>query len=170
MLSPTIEKALNDQVNAEMYSAYLYMSMNAYFESLNLKGFANWMQVQAQEEMMHAMKFYAYINDRGGRVLLQKIDEPPHDWHCSLAVFEESLKHEQYVTGLINNLVNLAIDERDHATNNFLQWFVAEQVEEESSVSDIVNKLKFVVDDASGLFMLDRELAARVFVPPQANA
>ena len=169
MIKEKIKDAINKQINAEMYSAYLYLSMSAYFESINLKGFANWMKAQVQEEMVHAMKFYDYINERGGRVLLTAIDAPPTQWDSSLAVFEYTYKHEQRVTGLINGLVDLAISEKDHATNNFLQWFVAEQVEEESSADAVVQKLKIAGDRSGGLFMLDRELGQRVFTPPAAE-
>ena len=169
MIKENMQKAINQQINAEMYSAYLYLSMSAYFESTNLKGFANWMKAQAQEEMVHAMKFYDYINERGGRVLLTVIEAPPTQWDSSLAVFEYTYKHEQKVTGLINDLVNLAISEADHATNNFLQWFVAEQVEEEASADEVVQKLKLAGDRGGGLFMLDQELGQRVFTLPTAT-
>ncbi len=167
MIKEKIQNALNRQTNAEMYSAYLYLSMSAFFESINLKGFANWMRVQTQEEMAHAMKFYDYINERGGRITLTAIDAPPTQWKSPLDVFEHVYKHEQRVTGLINDLVNLAVAENDHATNNFLQWFVAEQVEEESSADEIVQNLRLLGDArGSGLFMLDKELGQRVFTPP----
>ena len=170
MLSEKMEKALNDQIQAEIYSAYLYLSMQAYFESVNLEGFAGWMQVQYQEEMSHAMKFYGFINERGGRVLLQTIDAPPSEWASPLAVFEATLDHEQKVTARINDLVDVAIAERDHATNNFLQWFVAEQVEEEDSVGGVLEQIKLVGEAKGGLFMLDRELGQRTFTPPSADA
>jgi ferritin len=170
MLSEKMEQALNKQLNAELYSAYLYLSMAAYFYSLNLNGFANWMTVQNQEETMHAMKFYNYINERGGRINLAQIDSPPTNWNSPLEVFEETSKHEAKVTGLINNLVDLAIAERDHAANAFLQWFVSEQVEEEASANEIIQNLKMAGNDPHALFMLDRELGARVFTPPTAAA
>lgn len=168
MLPQNMEQALNKQLTAELYSAYLYLSMAAYFYSLNLNGFANWMTVQNQEETMHAMKFYNYINERGGRITLAQIDGPPTNWNSPLEVFEETLKHEEKVTGLINNLVDLAIAERDHAANAFLQWFVTEQVEEEASANEIIQNLKMAGKDPHALFMLDRELGARVFTPPAA--
>lgn len=164
MLDKEMEEALNQQLNAEMYSAYLYLSMAAYFESKNLSGFANWMTVQFHEEQTHAMKFYRYINERGGRVRLKPIDGPPTDWESPLDAFEYTLKHEQKVTGLINDLVDLAIKKRDHATISFLEWFVDEQVEEEANASAIVEKLRMAGDGSGALFMLDRELAQRVFV------
>jgi len=166
MISKKMEEALNGQVNAEMYSAYLYLSMESYFKSLNLNGFASWMRVQTQEEMIHAMKIYDFINGRGGRVILKAIEGPPIEWDSPLAVFEAVYVHEQKVTGLINELVNLAIKEKDHATNTFLQWFVNEQVEEESSADEVVQQLKMMENAPGGMFMLDRELGQRVFTPP----
>ena len=161
MLSDRMEKALNGQVNAELYSSYLYLSMNAYFKSVNLDGFANWMYAQAQEELMHAMKLYDFINQRGGRTLLAAIEAPPDQWDSPLSVFEDTLKHEKKVTGLINGLVDIAMEERDHATQIFLQWFVTEQIEEEESVGNVLEQLKLLGDAKQGLFMMDRELATR---------
>jgi ferritin len=166
MISKKMGKALNEQVNAELFSAYLYLSMEAYYKSLNLNGFANWMRVQTQEEVMHAMKIYEFINERGGRIILKAIDGPDTEWDSPLAVFEAVYKHEQKVTGLINNIVNLAIEEKDHATSTFLQWFVNEQVEEESSADQMVQQLKMMDNAPGGMFMLDRELGQRVFTPP----
>jgi ferritin len=161
MLTEKMDKALNDQLNAELYSSYLYLSMNAYFKSVNLDGFANWMHYQAQEELEHAMKFYDFIIQRGGKVQLQQIEAPPTEWSSPLAVFEATLEHEQKVTGLINDLVEIAHEKRDHATNIFLQWFVSEQVEEEESVGGVLEQLKLMGDAQGGLFMIDRELAKR---------
>ncbi|MFC1505426.1 ferritin [Thermodesulfobacteriota bacterium] len=161
MLPDKIQKALNDQLNAELYSAYMYLSMNAYFHSIGLEGFANWMSQQAHEETLHALKFYDFINQRGSRVLLAQVDAPPVQWDSPLAVFEATLRHEQKVTALINDLVELAQAERDHATNIFLQWFVSEQVEEEESVGSVLDQLKLLGDNKSGLFLIDRELAQR---------
>jgi len=166
MIKDKIEKALNSQINAEMYSSYLYLSMSSYFSSINLNGFATWMRVQAQEELTHAMKFYDYVIERGGRVTVKAIEAPPAEWDSPLQVFEHVYTHEQKVTGLINDLVNLAIAEKDHATTAFLQWFVTEQVEEESSADEIVQKVKLVGDQGAGLLMLDQELGQRVFTPP----
>ena len=166
MIGKKMEKALNEQVNAEMYSAYLYLSMESYFKSLNLNGFANWMRVQTQEEMTHAMKIYDYIIERGGRVLLKAIEGPKTEWESPLDVMKAVSKHEQKVTSLINKLVDLAIEEKDHATNGFLQWFVNEQVEEESSADELVQKLKLMENAPGGMFMLDKELSLRVFTPP----
>jgi ferritin len=162
-------EALNSQLNAEMYSAYLYLSMGAYFEDLDLSGFANWMKVQAQEEMSHAMKIHDYIIQRGDRVLLTKIDAPQTEWKSPVNAFEHVYEHEQKVTGLINQLVNLALSLGDHATNNFLQWFVAEQVEEEESSSGVLKKVKMSNDSLSAMLMLDTELAQRIFTPPTAT-
>jgi ferritin len=170
MLDKKMETAINNQLNAELYSSYLYLSMSAYFQSINLPGFANWMRVQAQEELVHAMKFYDFINERGGRVTLQQIEGPPTEWSSPIDVFENTYKHEQKVTGLINDLVNLAVEARDHATNIFLQWFVTEQIEEEASADEVVQRLKLVGDAKGGLFMLDREVGQRVFTPPTASA
>ena len=161
MLADRIQKALNGQMNAEIYSSYLYLSMNAYFRSASLDGFANWMFAQAQEELMHGMKFYEFINQRGGRVILAAIEAPPTEWDGPMAVFEDTLKHEQKVTGLINDLVEVALEERDHATQIFLQWFVTEQVEEEENVGNVLEQLKLLGDAKGGLFMMDRELAKR---------
>jgi ferritin len=161
-----MEEAINKQINAEIYSSYLYLSMCAYFESIGLAGSASWMRQQAQEEMFHGMKMFDYVNERGGRVVLQAIEQPQTEWTSAFDVFENVLSHERKVTGLINDLVNLALDERDHATNIFLQWFVSEQVEEEASAGDIVDKLKLIGNDANGLFMLDRELGQRQFTWP----
>jgi len=170
MLDEKMQTALNKQMNAELYSSYLYLSMSAYFQSISLPGFANWLRIQAQEELVHAMKFYDFINERGGRVMLQPVEGPPTEWSSPLDVFENTYKHEQKVTSLINDLVNLAVKEGDHATNIFLQWFVTEQVEEESSADEVVQKLKLMGDAKGGLFMLDREMAQRAFTPPAASA
>ena len=169
MLDEKLVGAINKQLNAELYSAYLYLSMGAYFEAKDLGGFANWMKVQAQEELTHAMKFYDYLVRRGARITLTEIEAPPTQWDSPLAVFEHVYQHEQMVTGLINKLVDLAISLSDHATNNFLQWYVAEQVEEEESASGVLQKVKLAGDDSSGLIMLDQELSTRVFNPPVKN-
>ena len=169
MLNEKIQAALNKQLNAELYSSYLYLSMSGYFQSINLPGFANWMRVQAQEELVHAMKFYDFINERGGRVNLKEIKGPPTEWDSPQAMFEHVYKHEQMVTGLINDLVDLAMEEKDHATNNFLQWFVSEQVEEEANVQAILDKLNLVGDNGVALFMIDQELGQRP-APAAADA
>ena len=164
MLKPSIQDACNKQINAELFSSYLYLSMAAYFESKDLPGMANWMRVQAQEELVHAMKFFGFVNERRGRVILESIGDPKTDWDSPLQVFEDAYKHECGITGLINGLVDLAVSEKDHATQALLQWFVIEQVEEEASADAVVAKLKMVGDNAMGLMMLDKELSARVFV------
>lgn len=162
MISAKMQKALNKHLNEEMFSSYLYLSMSAYFETKNLKGFANWMRLQSQEEYMHAMKFYSYIIQVGGNVTLAQINAPKTSWKNHMEVFKETLEHEKYITELINKLVDLAIQEKDHATNNFLQWFVNEQVEEVATAEDIVNKLEMIGDNKNGLFLIDRELGTRV--------
>ncbi|MFA6363662.1 ferritin [Methanoregula sp.] len=161
MLSKTIEEALNRQVNRELYSSYLYLGMSAYFETLNLKGFAGWMMIQAKEERAHAMKFYDYIIARQGKVVLDTIEAPKAKWTSAGKVFEEVYAHEQKVTGMINNLVDIAIREKDHATFEMLQWFVKEQVEEEANAAMICEKIKSVGDVPGHLFYLDHELAKR---------
>jgi len=169
MFNKKMEKSFNEQINEELYSAYLYLSMVAYFESTNLPGFANWMRVQTQEEIVHAMKFYDYINQRNGRVVLTALADPQIEWKSPMDAFEAAYKHEIHITAKINELVNLAIEEKDHAANMFLQWFVNEQVEEEKNPSDIIQKLKLIKNSSEGLYMLDKELATRVFTPPPAN-
>lgn len=166
MLSSKMSEALNAQINAEYYSSYLYLSMAAWSEEQNLPGLGNWFRIQVQEEMGHTMKFFDFVIERGGRVSLGAIDGPETEWDSPTAIFEATLKHEQYVTSLINKLVDLALAESDHATNTFLQWFVTEQVEEEASVNTVLHTLKRMGDAAGGLFMLDRELSQRVFTPP----
>jgi len=166
MLSDKMQAALNDQLNAEAYSAYLYWSMSACFEAANLKGFASWMRAQALEEMVHAAKFFDFVNQRRGRVILGQIKAPPTEWASPLEAFEAAFKHECYVTSRIHDLVALAAAEKDHATASFLRWFVDEQVEEEATADEIVQKLRQIADSPGGLFMLDRELAARKFSPP----
>jgi ferritin len=161
MFSQKIQDAMNDQIQRELESAYIYLSMAAYFESSNLAGFAHWMKAQAQEEQTHAMKFFDFIYDRGGRVMLQAIPQPPAEFASPLAVFEKALAHEQKITGHINDLYALAVQEKDYASQTFLQWFVDEQVEEEKSAGEIVETLKMVGDKGQALFMLDRQLAQR---------
>ena len=170
MLSKKMEKALNTQINAELFSSYLYLAMSAWFTGKGMAGFANWMRQQAQEEMFHAIKFYDYVGERGGQVVLETIAKPEAKWKSSVEVFQATLEHERKVTGLINDLVNQALDERDHATNIFLQWFVSEQVEEEANASAILDKLKLIGKETGGLFALDQELAQRVFTPPIPGA
>ncbi|MBN1253396.1 MAG: ferritin [Bacteroidales bacterium] len=166
MLNKRLETELNKQLNAEFYSAYFYLSMSSFLANINLNGFANWMKVQFEEEQFHALKFYQYIIDRGGRVVLDKIEAPQIEWKNVIDVFESVLKHEQKVTSLINNLVDIAYVEKDHATLAQLQWFVTEQVEEEANVNDILDQLKMIDGKGAGLFMLDREMKLRKFTAP----
>jgi len=168
MVSKKMQEAINEQINAELYSAYLYLSMAAHFEEINLKGFGNWMRVQDQEERFHAMKFYDYLINRQGTVTLKSVDAPPSKWKSPLDVFKAVYEHEQKVTSLINKLATLALKESDHATGVLLHWFINEQVEEEANADAIIQKLKLIGDNSSGLFLLDQELAARVFTPPAA--
>jgi ferritin len=169
MITKKMEDAYNDQIAAEYYSAHLYLAMSAYFESVDLPGFANWMRIQYQEEMSHAEKIFDYVIERDGRVILKPFDAPQSEWDSTLAVFEETYEHEQKVTGLINNLMDLAISEKDHASQVFLQWFVNEQVEEEASAKAVIQQLKLLGDSRAGLFQVDRELGQRVFTPPAAG-
>ena len=161
MANAKMMNALNDQIKYEFYSSYLYMSMSAYFADIGLSGFAHWMRIQAEEELLHTNKFYDFVLSRGGKVTLQAIDAPPAKWKNPLDLFQEGLKHEQFVTGRINMLMDLALSTKDHASHVFLQWFVTEQVEEEENFTDMINKLKLVKGDGQGLLLLDRELAAR---------
>jgi len=164
MISKKMQTAIDEQINAEIWSAYLYLSMSAYFERQNLRGFANWTKIQWQEEITHAIKFFDFVHSRGGQVILKPIAAVPADWKNAIEVFSETLKHEQHVTALINNLANIAVEEKDHATNSMLQWFIAEQIEEEANAEQILVQLKMIGDNGYGMLMLDRELAARVFV------
>lgn len=161
MISDKMQRALNDQLNLELYSSYIYAAMAAHFEYKNLHGFANWFEIQVKEELGHAAKFYKYINDQGAQVQLQAIKQPTGDFKTPAAAFEQSLEHERQVTKSINALMAQSIGESDYATAAFLQWFVTEQVEEESSVDDVIQKLKLVGEDPRGLFMMDRQLAMR---------
>ncbi len=161
MLNEKVEKALNDQIRAELYSAYMYLTIAAYFEHINLGGHAHWMKLQSQEETEHAMRIYSFVNETGGRVALKAIEKPPADYDSPLDVFEKTYQHEQKVTRLINELYQLAIDEKDYATQVMLQWFIDEQVEEEASAEEILEKLKMIGDKKHALLMLDRELGQR---------
>ena len=161
MLGKAVQDAMNEQMKNEFYSGYLYLSMAAYAESKNLPGFAHWMRVQAQEETAHAMKFFDYICERGGRVALEAIDQPQVLFTSPLNLFETTLAHEKKVTGMIHDLYALAVEEKDYASQIFLQWYVSEQVEEEKNASEIVERLKMVGDKGQALVMMDRALAAR---------
>lgn len=165
MLTEAMEKALNDQVNFELYSSYLYMSMTSALEAMNCKGAAHWMRIQTLEELFHANKFFNYIIDREGRAVLEEIKKPKTEWTSVLEVFEDAYKHEKIVTARICNLVDLALSEKDHVTNSTLQWFVTEQIEEESNGKTIIEKIKKTNNSSDGLMIIDNELAARVLSP-----
>lgn len=170
MISDRMAKALNEQINAELYSSYLYLSMAAYAENEGLPGTANWLFVQVQEEMTHAQRMYAYMNRVGARVALDAIEKPPAEFEGIVSIFEQVLAHERKVTALINGLVDIAVEEKDHATESFLKWFVDEQVEEEANANEILQQLKLLGDNAAALFMVDRDLQARPpATPPGAE-
>lgn len=166
MLSEKLQNAFNEQINKELYSEYLYLSMAAYCYANDLDGIANFFMVQTQEEHFHAMKIFNFINDRNGRVALKPIQGPQVEFNSIIDVFEKTLEHEKFVTASINNLMDIAIKENDHAAASFLKWFVDEQVEEEAMVNKILSKLKLIGGEGQGLLMLDAELAARTFTPP----
>ncbi len=158
MIPKKVLMALNEQLNFEFHSAFHYLAMETYFHGVNLHGFAHYMREQYKEERQHALKIVDYINSRNCRVLLKQIAEPPSEWASPLEVFEDAHRQEQKSSGMINDLVDLALNERDHATEIFLKWFIEKQVEEEAQISSIVQKLKLVGDDAYGLFLLDRDM------------
>lgn len=164
MLKKAVQDAINDQIGNEVYSAFLYLSMSGYFESVNLPGFARWMRVQYGEELEHALKFFDFVNDREGRVVLKAIGQPPSDFQSPLDAFQQALEHEREVTGMINQLYALALKENDYPAQVLLQWFISEQVEEEKNASNIVEQLKMIGNNGSALLILDRELGARKLV------
>jgi ferritin len=164
MLKEKVLNALNKQINAEMHSAYLYLSMSAYLQDKGLAGFANWMKVQYKEELSHALKIFDYVNERNGRVVLEPIAGVPIEFDGIIDVFEKTLEHEQKVTQMIDQLVDVAVSDSDHATQSFLQWFVDEQVEEESNVNELLDNLRLIDGQGNGVFMLNRELQTRTFV------
>ena len=166
MLKPEMLGALNKQVNEELYSAYIYTAMVSYFENANLKGFAHWMTLQVQEELEHAQKIMAFIMERGGALKLTAIGEPPAEYASPLAAFEAAYAHECHISGCIDKLSTLAIKIDDHASRIFLEWFVSEQVEEEANADDKVQQLRLVEGAPGGLFLLDKEAAARVLTAP----
>ena len=168
MLSKKIETALNEQINAEMWSAYLYLSMASYCHFIGQPGMASWFEVQFSEEQDHAKILFNYVNSRGGRVELKPIDAVPTEWNGVLDVFQSTLRHEQKVTDLINNLYALTHAENDFATQSMLKWFVDEQVEEEENAKTIIDNIKMIKDNGYGLYMLDKELGARTYT--QASA
>jgi len=161
MLSKNVQDAINEQIKNELFSAYLYLAMSAYFEAENLPGCARWMRMQSNEEVEHAMKFFDFIFDRGGRVTLKAIDQPVFEWKSSLAAFEQAYEHEQKVTSMINNIYAVATKENDYPTQVMLHWFIEEQVEEEKNASTIVEQLKMIGDHTNGLLMLDHRLGER---------
>lgn len=164
-VSKKMHEKLNEQIQKEFFSEYLYLSMAAYFESIDLPGFANFFKVQALEERDHAMKIYTYVADTDGRVLLRQLDQPQHDFKSPLEIVEMSLEHEKFISSSIHDIVAAALEEKDYATNTFLNWFVTEQVEEEASMATLIGKLKLVEGDGRGLLLLDTELAQRTYVP-----
>ncbi len=166
MISAKMQEAFNNQINKEFYSSYLYLSMAAHLESIGLAGFSNWMRIQAQEENFHGMAMFDYVLERGGNVKLESFPTPPHSWENVLDIFQEVLKHEEYVSSLINDLADVAEAERDRASLAFTQWFITEQVEEEASANDMIAKLKLVNLNGDAVFSMDKEAAARVFVAP----
>ncbi|WP_298402009.1 ferritin [uncultured Chloroflexus sp.] len=161
MLSEKIQQALNRQITYEYAASYTYLAMAAYFESRSLPGFAHWFRVQSEEERAHALRFFDYVNDRGGRVYLGAIDEPQNEFASPLDAFEQALVHEQRVTAAIHAIYTLAAQENDYATMSMLKWFIDEQVEEEKSADEIIQHLKLISNDGVGLFMLDRKLGER---------
>jgi ferritin len=166
MIKAEMAAALNEQINREMYSAYLYMSMSAHSANMGLKGFANWFMVQYHEEMFHAMKLYEYVQRQGEDVKLKTLETPPSVFENQLDMFTQTLAHEQYITKSINDLMDLAISQKDHATQIFLEWYVTEQIEEEENDNDIILQLKLIGDNPHALLMLDRELSARMTTVP----
>lgn len=170
MLSEKMQAALNEQINAELWSAYLYLSMGMNFENSGMPGVANWFKVQFKEEQAHAEIFMNYINQRGGRVELGQIDAVPTKWNSALDAFKDTLEHEKKVTALINNLYAIAEEEKDYATRDRLVWFVSEQVEEEDNARQLIDKFSLIGENGMGLYTLDRELAARTYVAPSILA
>ena len=166
MINEKLQAAFNYQINKELYSEYLYLAMKAYFQELNLLGFVNWLDVQVQEERAHAMGMYNYLNERGGKVELMAIDKPIVEGNSPLEIFEHILRHEEYVTSLINQLMDVAEETKDRAAMNFIDWYINEQVEEEASVGGVLATLKLIGDDKKALLLLDKDLATRTFVAP----
>ncbi|MCB0727116.1 MAG: ferritin [Ignavibacteriae bacterium] len=165
MLTKKLQNALNEQINREFFAEYLYLSMSAYLESIEMEGFANYFNVQAQEEHFHAMKMFNFVHDKGGRVILKSLKEPKANYSSVVDVIEESLKHEKYVTKSINELMDTAISENDHSVKSFLQWYIDEQVEEEATISKLLAKLKLIKGEGLGLLTLDSQLLERTYQP-----
>ena len=166
MISPKMVQAINEQINFEIYSSYLYLAMTGYFHDRDMPGAANWMRIQAQEELLHATMMFNYLVEREGRAHMAALNGPENEWASPLDAFEKALEHERIVTGRINALMSLALSEADHATAQFYQWFVKEQVEEEAKAKAIVQQLRLAGRDGQGLLLIDRDLATRVFVMP----
>lgn len=166
MISEKLLSELNKQINFELYSAHIYLAMAAYCAAEDFNGFSNWFKVQAEEEKFHAMKFYNYVNEMNGRIVLEGMPDPKNDFKSLLEAFQISYNHEKIVTSKIYNLTDIATEEREHATISLLKWFIDEQVEEESNFSGLIKRLQRINDDPTSLYLLDTELAARVFVPP----
>ena len=164
-----MQDALNSQIHKEIYSSYLYMAMSMYFGAEDYSGASSWMRVQALEELTHAEKFMNYVNEREGRVLLEAIEKPASSWNTPVDAFKGALEHERFISASINDLVSLAREEKDFMTDNFLQWFIGEQVEEEASASEVIRMFKLAGSAGGGLLMIDRELGARIFTPPVAE-
>jgi ferritin len=169
MLSEKMQDAINKQINAELFSAYLYLSMSAWLADNGMPGGANWMKVQAMEEFTHADKFFNYVLERGGKIELEAIEAPQTSWDSPKDVYNGVLEHERKVTALINNLMDTAAEQRDHAAKIFLQWFIEEQVEEEASAQEIIDKVKLTASNPGAMFMVDKELGSRVFTPPASE-
>lgn len=169
MISEKMQDALNEQVNKEFFSAYMYLGMSAYCNGLGLPGFSHWMRMQYEEESLHVTKMYDYILDQGGTIHLKTIEEPPKEYGTPIEIFETTLEHEQFVTKSIHELMDLAVEERDYASQGFLQWYVGEQVEEEANVNDILAPLRMVGEDKGGLMMIDQQLSQRLAPTPLTN-
>ena len=166
MICERMEKAFLEQINKELFSEYLYLSMKAYFASLNLNGFVNWMDVQVQEERAHAMGMFDYVLERGGKVVLEAINKPQTSWKGPFDIFKAVLEHEQFITSSINALMDVADETKDRAALIFLNWYLKEQVEEESNVGNVLAQLELIGNDKHALYALDKELATRTFVAP----
>lgn len=166
MINEKLQNAINEQINKELFSEYLYLAMKIYFQEQNLQGFVNWFDVQVQEEHAHAMGLFNYLNERGGKIELKAIEKPVVEGTCPLTIFEQVLRHEEFVTSLINSLMDVAEETKDRAALSYLEWYVKEQVEEESNVSGVLATLRLIGDDKKALLMLDKDLAQRTFVQP----
>ena len=166
MISKEMQKELNEQVNKEFFSAYMYLAMSAYCNTIGLPGFAHWMRMQYEEESLHVTKMYDYILDQGGAIHLQTIEEPPKEYGTPIEIIEQTLEHEQFITKSIHKMMGLAVEEHDYATQTFLQWYVTEQVEEEANVNDILAPLRMVGNDKGGLMMIDQKLSLRLAPTP----